>query len=112
MVDYFLRGTPDGIGRHWNIAPQSGKASLDFGATPVAEATVYVNDPNVQADSHVHAWLSGTVTVDNQERDHMLAGAWLKLTTSSPDQNTGFTIRGDSIGGLANGAFNVNWSYT
>ena len=83
--------------------------TVDFGATPVAEATFTVNDASVTATSVVEAWVMGDSTVDNDTASHLQAGRSLRLT-ATPAAGT-FELDVQAVLGLCSGTFKIHYAY-
>lgn len=89
-----------------------GTATLDFGATPAAEASVSVTgQAAILAGSSVEAWAQGATTAGNNENAHLFAGVGMKLTCGIPVAGTGFTIYATTVAGLATDTFTVQWAW-
>lgn len=87
-----------------------GTATLDFGATPVDEASVTVTgQTGILAGSHVEAFFMGDSTADNSVDEHEEAASLCPLTCRSIVAGTGFTIVAHPIAALGLGQFTVRW---
>lgn len=90
-----------------------GTAVLDFGSTPSSEASVTVTgQAAILTTSTVEAFMQGSSTAGNDATDHRFAAVALKFICDSLVAGTGFTIYATSIAGLADGTFNVKWSWS
>lgn len=90
--------------------PGQGTAVIDFGSTPVSEASVAVTgQASILAGSQVEAFMQGSSTVDNTATDHRFAGVAFRILCDDIVAGTGFTIYVTSISGLATGTFNIRW---
>lgn len=88
----------------------TGIAVLDFGATPVIEASVAViGQAGIVSTSFIEAFMQGSTTIDNDAEAHRLAGSSFQFYCDSIIDGVGFTIRAVSMIGEATGTFNVRW---
>lgn len=85
-----------------------GTATIDFGATPVNEASFTVTDAAVSATSYVLPFVMVDTTADNDTDAHMHAAASLKLT-ALPAAGS-FTLYAYAQEGLCFGTFKVRYS--
>lgn len=87
-----------------------GTATIDFGATPVDEATVVITgQTGIVAGSHAEAFFMKDSTADNGTDEHEEAAALCPLVCESIVAGTGFTIRAMPIAALGTGQFSVRW---
>ena len=90
-----------------------GTTTLDFGASPVEEASVAVTgQAGIVAGSHVEAWFAGDTTADNTLDEHNEGAALCPLVAGSIVVGTGFTITAQPIAMLGIGQFTVHWRWT
>lgn len=89
----------------------SGKSSatIDFGATPVAEGAFTVTDAAITAATDVEAFVVIDSTVDNDADAHRLAAASWKLA-ALPGTGS-FTLYITCLIGLCTGTFKIRYAY-
>ncbi len=90
------------------MAGQSS-TTVDFGATPVAEATFTVTDAAISATSAVECFIQGDSTADNDAAAHLAAGRSFRLT-ASPAAGS-FSLDVQCLLGLCTGTFKVRYAY-
>lgn len=73
--------------------PLAKQTEVDFGTTPVEDATFTVADDQVKATSHISAWLSGD-TPTGKDADEVGMDALLIVATPSGAGNVSLYIRG------------------
>lgn len=90
-----------------------GTATISFGATPQAEASVVVTgQTGILATSFVNVWImqsdsTGTNTTD----EHAFAAVSMRLSVGSLVVGVGFTIYATCMFGGATGDFKIKYSY-
>lgn len=90
-----------------------GTATLDFGATPVAETSVAVTgQTDITAASFAEAWFMARSTATNDTAAHKHAAAVMRLVCSVPSAGVGFTITAYCLQGAATGTFKVEWTWS
>lgn len=90
--------------------PTYGSADIDFGATPVAEATFTVTAAGVTSLSAVQCFIQADTTSDNTAADHQAAGRSFRMV---PTPGTGsFSLDVQCLLGLCTGAFKLRYSHT
>jgi len=88
----------------------SGTAVLNFGATPVDEASIVVTgQAGIAAGSHVEAFFMRETSADNSLEEHEEAAALCGLVCGAIVAGTGFTIFAHTLAMLGIGQFNVRW---
>ena len=89
----------------------SGAVLIDFGSTPIEEATVVVSDAGVASGSQIEAWVqaSDLAAASNDENAHEVASASMKITCTAKTAGVDFTLVAMCIFGLATGTFNLQW---
>jgi hypothetical protein len=105
----YLRGdntwaTPAGGG-----SATFGFTTVDFGATPVAEATFTVTDAGVTSASYVECFVQGDSTADNDADSHLAAGRSFRLTATPASGS--FSLDVQCVIGLCTGEFKLRYSY-
>lgn len=85
----------------------TGTATVDFGATPLAEASVVVTDAGVSSSSYVEAFVMIDATGDNDTEAHQHAAASWKLACA-PASGT-FTLYVTALMDLFWGTFKVRY---
>lgn len=91
---------------------RNGTAILDFGDIPSPEASVAVTGlSGITPTSQVRISWQGDTMLNNNEADHLLAAASIKLTSGIPVQDTGFTVYADSNFALWTKRFRVRWTW-
>lgn len=90
--------------------PTLGSAEIDFGATPVAEATFTVSAAGVTPSSNVQCFIQADTTADNDADDHRAAGRSFRMVPT-PGTNS-FSLDVQCLLGLCTGAFNLRFSHS
>ena len=91
----------------------TGTAVLDFGATPVDEASVVVTGQAlIVSGSFVEAFFMRETTADNGVDEHIEAAALCPLACGNIVAGTGFTIYASTLAMLGIGTFNVRWVWS
>lgn len=91
---------------------QVGTINIDFGDIPTAEGQVDVTgQTSILTTSHVRVWIQGASMSNNDEMEHLQAGAAIRFTASAPVAGVGFTIKAVSRFGLVTGKFRLQWSW-
>jgi hypothetical protein len=91
----------------------AGTIEIDFGASPVNEASVAVTgQTGILASSIAEAVIMGRSTVDNTVIDHEFAAIAIRLSCSEPSAGVGFTIKAFCLVGHVTGKFSVNWRWS
>ena len=90
--------------------PTFGSAEIDFGATPVAEATFTVSAAGVTPSSNVQCFIQADTTADNDADDHRAAGRSFRMVPT-PGANS-FSLDVQCLLGLCTGAFNLRFSHS
>jgi len=87
-----------------------GTATLNFGATPIDEATIAVTgQAGIIAGSHVEAFFMRETATGNGVEEHEAMAIYCPLTVGSIIAGTGFTIYATMLAGFATGQFAVRW---
>jgi hypothetical protein len=90
-----------------------GTATIDFGATPVADASVAVTgQTDITATAYVEAWFMARSTAENDAEAHKQAAAVMRVVCSEPTAGVGFTITAYCLQGAATGTFKVEWTWS
>lgn len=90
-----------------------GTATVDFGATPAAEASVAVTgQATILSTSSAEAFLMEDVTGDNDANAHQFAAYSMRPVCTIPSAGVGFTINLLCEIGLATGQFKVRWVWS
>lgn len=91
----------------------TGTATIDFGSTPVEEATVLVNSgvSGLTAASYIEAFFMKESTSDNSVDEHAEAAALCPLVCEYVSA-TSFNIIASPIAALGIGQFSARWVYT
>ena len=89
----------------------TGAVLIDFGSTPIEEATVVVSDAGVVSGSIVEAFVqaSDLGAATNDENAHEVASASMKITCTAKSAGVSFTLVAMCLFGLATGTFNLQW---
>jgi hypothetical protein len=87
--------------------PGTGTATVNFGSTPVAEASVTVTDAGVTSSAYVEAFVMIDSTGDNDTEAHQHAAASWKLACE-PGSGT-FTLYVTALMDLFWGTFKVRY---
>lgn len=97
------------------IAPPTGAgtAVIDFGNTPIDEASVDVIDQDfILATSQVRVSMQTDTMLNNTADDHLMAANSLSFTTGIPIAGVGFTIFAVSNFALWTKRFRVHWRWS
>jgi hypothetical protein len=87
-----------------------GSATLNFGSTPIDEATIAVTGQGgIVSGSHVEAFFMRETSADNGVEEHEAMAIYCPLTVGSIVAGTGFTIFATMLAGYATGQFAVRW---
>lgn len=86
-----------------------GTATIDFGASPVAEGSFTVTDANISSTSYVNVFVMGDSTVDNDVEAHRHAGASWQFSVV-PNSGS-FTVYINNMADLCWGTFKIRYSY-
>lgn len=87
-----------------------GTATIDFGSTPVSEASIAVTGQgSIGSSSFAEAFLQDNSTGDNDAAAHKALAFLAKCYCDTLIAGTGFTIRVLMTDGSATGTFKVNW---
>lgn len=90
-----------------------GTATIDFGSTPVVEASVVVTgQAAITALSFVEAFVQSESTADNSETNHRFAGVSFRMVCGTIVVGTGFTIYVTCLSGKATGTFKIRWVWS
>lgn len=77
-----------------------GIATIDFGAIPTFEASLFVDfQTGIPANAHVRAWI----------QDDVIAAELVTLTASGIVAGSGFTLNAASLSAMAIGTVPVHW---
>jgi hypothetical protein len=87
----------------------TGTATIDFGATPVAEAVLSVVDAAIDPTKYVEAFVMIDSTVDNTVEDHRHAGVSWRLACLATAG--GFDLYVDCLADLCHGTFKIRYAY-
>jgi hypothetical protein len=85
----------------------TGTATVDFGSTPLAEASVVITDADVTSSAYVEAFVMIDSTADNDASDHRHASASWKLACEPGSGN--FTLYVTSLMDLFWGTFKIRY---
>jgi hypothetical protein len=88
----------------------TGTATIDFGSTPVADASFVIADSGVTSASYMEAYVQGDATVDNSASEHAFAAVSWRLFCVPG--NGSFTLNVTCLVGLCTGTFDVRYVYT
>lgn len=88
----------------------TGTATIDFGSTPVADATFTVTQAGVTSSSYIEAYVQGDTTPDNDATDHAFAAVSWRLFCVPG--NGEFQLNVTCLVGLCSGQFDVRYVYT
>lgn len=86
-----------------------GSATIDFGATPVAEGSFTITNASISATSVVQVFVMGDSTVDNDAASHQHAGASWQMT-ATPAAGS-FALNITCLIDLCWGTFKIRYSY-
>lgn len=84
-------------------------ATIDFGATPVAEASFTITDANITATTVVEPFMLVDSTADNDAEAHRHAAASWKMVALPASGS--FTLYVTSLIDLCWGTFKVQYAY-
>lgn len=89
----------------------AGKASatIDFGSTPVSEASFTITDTNITATTEVEAFVVVDSTVDNDQEAHRHAAASWQLAALPASGS--FTLYVTCLMDLCWGTFKIRYAY-
>ena len=110
-ADMFLVPGPQGIPgtSGGGGSGQVSTATIDFGTSPVDEASFTVTNASITSSSYINVFVMGDSTVDNDAEAHQHAGASWKFATTP---GTGsFTVYITSTVDLCWGTFKIRYSY-
>lgn len=98
-------------GSTWTQALHVGTVSVDFGVLPGSDSAAFVitTETDILSTSLVRANISLQPTVDHTADEARIEN--LKITAGAIVPGVGFTVYADCLEGLANGTFNVDWSW-
>jgi len=89
----------------------TGTTTVDFGATPVGEATFTISDAGVSAASYVEAWFQyNDTTAGNVAEMHKTLGFFCKPNCSAGSSQ--FLAYCGLTGGLATGQYKLRYAFT
>lgn len=89
----------------------AGKSSttIDFGSTPVSEASFTITDANITATTVVEPFVLVDSTIDNDQDSHRHAAASWKLAALPATGS--FTLYITCLLDMCNGTFKVQYAY-
>ena len=90
------------------MAGQSS-ATIDFGSTPLSEATFTITDANISALSVVEPFMMADSTVDNDAESHRHAAASWKMVALPASGS--FTLYVTCLIDMCHGTFVVHYAY-
>lgn len=93
--------------------PALFSATLDFGTTPIDEASVTVGSlTGIATNSRVEAWAMRQSTADNSAESHDMLAFFAKFSCGDIVANTSVVVRAQLSGALAKGQFQLEggWS--
>jgi len=98
-------------GSTWAQTLHVGTAVVDFGALPGSDSASFVitTETDILSTSLVRANISLLPTVDHTADEARVET--LKVTAGAIVPGVGFTVYADCLEGLANGTFNIDWSW-
>ena len=100
--------TPAGGGDGTSV--YQGNTTLDFGGTPTAGSNATITNANITSSSLISAFISaGDSTANNDANSHQIASAALQFIVTPGSGN--FNLEAHCMFGLANGKFNVRYTY-
>jgi hypothetical protein len=91
------------------MASGKGTATIDFGATPVADKQFTITDAAIADTNYVEAFVMVDSTADNDVESHRHAAASWKLGALS--NNGGFTLDISCLMDLCFGTFKIRYAY-
>lgn len=86
-----------------------GNATIDFGATPLAEGSFTVTDANITAATVVEPFVLVESTVDNDQESHRHAAASWKLVALPASGS--FTLYITCLIDMCHGTFKIRYAY-
>lgn len=87
-----------------------GTATIDFGSTPIADASFVITEAGVTPTSYMEAYVQGDATPDNTAGDHAFAAvSWQLFCIPGAGE---FTLNVTCMVGLCTGTFDVRYVYT
>lgn len=87
----------------------TGTATIDFGATPVAESSFTITDAAIGPTNYVEAFVMIDSTADNTVVDHQHAAASWKLACLPATGS--FTLYVTNLMDLCTGTFKIRYAY-
>lgn len=84
-----------------------GTATVDFGATPVDNATFTISDGSLSGLTYAEAWVMRDSTGDNSVDEHETLGSLARLTCSI--SGTDLTVYCELLAGFVTGTFKIRY---
>lgn len=81
-------------------------ATVDFGSTPIDEATFIVTDGTFSGLTYAEAFFMSDSTTDNSVTEHRQAASLIRLTCSAPS-GSDVTLHANVLAGYVTGTFKV-----
>lgn len=93
------------------MANGHGVTTIDFGATPIAEANFTVTDAAITSGMSIECWINaGDSTADNDTGDHAHAAASMKFAPSLGGAGS-FTVDAYLLIDLCTKTFKMRYAY-
>ena len=87
-----------------------GTATVDFGATPVEQATFSITDAALIALTYVEPFfMSSDSTADNDANAHEMAGHLIEVVAGAPDGAGTFAVIANVLLGQVTGQFKLRY---
>lgn len=88
-----------------------GTQTVDFGATPVAEAVFNFTDAALIGLTYVEAFMmADDSTGDNDADQHRAAAALLRLAGGTPNGSGNVNVYADALDGYFFGTYKMRWA--